>query len=263
MPDAAQPSRSVGGTSPIDYTATLDFFENRAGLAHGRPANEVVRNWNTGTDLSARREADELDRVLPHLPEDLPLRVLDVGCGVARWAHVLDGRMRRYVGTDFAGGIIELAQRNLSTVAERTETRLIVCNAADLATSEVAEFGPFDFVIMGGVLAYLNDRDVKSCLEAVANMLSSTAVVYMRESVALGQRLTLDRHWSAELNGEYSAIYRNAKWYRTVITDVLVGDHRRVLHDQEMDPLLKDHVDTTQHYFILGTGQPVTLKSDR
>jgi hypothetical protein len=113
------------------------------------------------------------------------------------------GRVGEYVGVDFSGELLKLAEAR----------RLPRCRFERLAAQDVRpgafEHPRFDLFICSGILIYLNDGDVSRLAAAIAAMAAPGARVYLREPMAVtGGRLTLDRFPSAELKTEYSAVYR-------------------------------------------------------
>lgn len=155
--------------------------------------------------------------MLPKLRSDTPQRILDIGCGIGRWAEALSDRAAAYVGIDISPRLIEIARERIRSA----NTVFLVGSAADTTRSDILEHGPFDLVIMSGIMIYLNDHSLLECLRGLAAIVAPRGRVYMREPLALGDRLTLSDHWSAELNQHYSAIYRSAVELETFFADTL------------------------------------------
>lgn len=129
--------------------------------------------------------------------------------------------------------------------------RVQVRSAAEVGAAGLLDPGPFGLVIVSGVLAYLNDGDVRSCIEGIAGVVADDAVVYVREPVAVDDRLTLRDHWSNELDDHYHCIYRPPADYRGVLSEVLVDAGFAVVHDAPLDPSLANRRQTSQHFFVL------------
>jgi SAM-dependent methyltransferase len=193
--------RYTGTTHDISYEATLAFFESRGRTAEAS-APQTATMYQDKT-LAERRDACERETVLARLQLRGDERVLDIGCGYGRWAEVLAGRVGEYVGVDFSGELLKLAEARAWPK----------CRFQRLAAQDIApELFPgarFDLFICSGILIYLNDADVSRLATGIAAMAAPGAQVYLREPMAItGGRLTLDRFPSAELQTEYSAVYR-------------------------------------------------------
>ena len=185
----------------ISYDATLVFFESRGRTATA-DAPQTATMYQDKV-LAEKRNACERDTVLPLLALGGDERVLDIGCGYGRWAEVLLGRVGEYVGVDFSGELLKLAE------ARRMPRSRFERLAAQDVRPSAFEHPRFDLFICSGILIYLNDGDVSRLAAAIAAMAEPGARVYLREPMAItGGRLTLDRFPSAELKTEYSAVYR-------------------------------------------------------
>lgn len=78
--------------------------------------------------------------------------VLDLGCGYGDLAHFYTGRCT-YIGIDSNANYIKEARRRNS----RSDAEFLVGDVSDVA---VREKGPFDLVLMTGVLHHLTDEQV-------------------------------------------------------------------------------------------------------
>lgn len=104
---------------------------------------------------------------LIHIPEDQPLRVLDVGCGNGRFAIFLAESLPEtqivYTGIDFSEELLRIARQNLK--AKNLTVKLI---RSDIVTeqSEAARIGyldvEFDLVVSFGVLHHIPSQKLRS-----------------------------------------------------------------------------------------------------
>lgn len=253
---ANESERVTGDRVSIDYDSTLEFFERRADNAGGDPRITVTSYQDDHPELAERRDLAEWERVRGHLRLDRRPAVIDIGCGVGRWTRHLSGRVSRYFGIDFSPGLADLA-RVAAAEADLGDSALVqVRSAADVGEPGLEDPGPFGLVIVSGVLTYLNDADVERCVQGIARLTASDAVVYVREPVGLIDRLTLRGHWSTELKDRYSAVYRPADHYRRVLHDALVPLGFVSDLDEPLDANLQNRAETSQHFFVLSrTGE--------
>ncbi len=193
--------RYHGSQHDISYTATLEFFEARGAAA--RPDSPQTSTMYQDQALASRRDACERTTVLPLLAVRQEDRVLDIGCGYGRWAEALSGKISSYLGVDFSAALLKLAE-----IKAGPTVRFQRLAAQDISPCTLIVPPPFDLFICAGILIYLNDDDVVRLARALGAMAAPGARVYLREPMALQERLTLDRFPSAELKTDYSAVYR-------------------------------------------------------
>lgn len=245
-----EPEKRVSGkVVDIDYGATRRFFDQRA----DRPADDCswtrVMYQDGNPQLVVARDEHEKQVVLPKLRLQETHRLLDVGCGVGRWAHAVAPIVRRYLGTDFSDGLLDRARESLRGY-DNVEFQCVPAQEVGTisGTSE-----PFNRVIVAGVLAYLNDDDVRRCLRGIAEVCSSTdATVYIREPMGVEARLTLDKFWSEQLGSEYSAIYRSREEYQQLLASTLCTEGFRIGEFTNLYPEdLQNRVETSQFIVLL------------
>jgi SAM-dependent methyltransferase len=236
--------RYTGTTHEISYAATLEFFESR-GRGASSTAPQTATMYQDKT-LAERRDACERETVLPLLSLRGDERVLDIGCGYGRWAQILNGQVGRYLGVDFSGELLRVAR----------ELRLPGAQFQQLAAQHVTadkliEPAPFDLFVCSGILIYLNDADVAALGSAIAAMAAAGARVYLREPMAVSERLTLDRFPSAELKQDYTAVYRTTAECRTLFGEPLRAAGFSLTTEQALYPLeLCNRKETEQHIQI-------------
>ena len=110
-------------------------------------------------------------------------RVLDLGCGFGDYAKLFAGRCE-YLGIDHNPSYIETAKQ----LNQGSSARFIV---ADVSDSVVAEHGPFDLIMMSGVLHHLSSNSVRDLMRMIAPLLSKTGKFVALEPVFdPDQRLT-------------------------------------------------------------------------
>jgi cyclopropane fatty-acyl-phospholipid synthase-like methyltransferase len=221
--------RFTGTAHEISYAATLEFFESRG--RHAQPDRPQTATMYQDSDLAARRDACEKETVLPLLGLQGGERVLDLGCGYGRWGQTLVGRIGEYVGVDFSAELLRVAEG-----LHLPSSRFHRLPAQDVSAATLGETQPFDVFICSGILIYLNDADVDKLGRAISALAAPNARVYLREPMALAERLTLDRFPSAELKQDYSAIYRTPAQCRELFGGPLNAAGFKLVREKPLYP---------------------------
>lgn len=233
----------------IDRTATKTFFEERAARFDATKPYTSILYQDAKPNIALERDAAEKALILPRLLLSAEHRVLDIGCGVGRWADAVLGRVGRYVGTDISPGLIARARERLG----QTQAEFVVSDALNLESGLGAHAAAgFDRFLISGLLLYLNDHEVKAVAQAVARLARPQALLYLREPLALSHRLTLDRHWSDELQCHYSAIYRTAREICALLDPPLCDAGFEPIEFQPLyaDPALQNRAETRQFFAL-------------
>jgi cyclopropane fatty-acyl-phospholipid synthase-like methyltransferase len=233
----------------INSEAVADFFNDRAKrFDPAKPLVSVIYQ-DRNPELAEARDRHEKELIVPQL-ELKPLdRVLDVGCGIGRWADALRGKIARYHGTDLAHGLTNIARDRFGDSHAFTFQTL---TAQESTASRLTYKGPFDLVIVTGLFIYLNDDECLQVLAQLGELAAPQARILLREPIAVGERLTLQNIWSEELQYHYSAIYRPLTEYESMITKTLKQLGFYIAASNRLfPPELANRQDTTQHYLIL------------
>jgi SAM-dependent methyltransferase len=149
-------------------------------------------------------------------------RVLDLGCGFGDYAPLFADRCE-YLGIDHNESYIETAR----IMNAGSSAQFIV---ADVADPIVREHGPFDLVMMSGVLHHLASAEVRDLARLVQPLISSTGrFVAMEPVFDPDQRLTArlaiaaDRGRFARDEEGYRALLEGAFGHvaTSIVTDLL------------------------------------------
>jgi SAM-dependent methyltransferase len=147
-------------------------------------------------------------------------RVLDLGCGFGDYAKLFAGRCD-YLGIDHNALYIETAKE----MNKGSSARFIV---ADVSDAVVADNGPFDLIMMSGVLHHLASDAVRDLARMIAPLLSPTGKFVALEPVFdPDQRLTArlaiaaDRGRFARDEEGYRALLETS--FKSVESSVVTG----------------------------------------
>lgn len=251
--------RIRGRPVAIDYESTQAFFEARGLRQYANPLSATMYQ-DEQPDLVAARDRAEKERVSSVLALKDIGKVLDIGCGVGRWGWFLAEHCSalRYLGVDFSASLIEQAKKE-SASRNLDGLHFQVMSATALQPGELLLTGPFDLLLISGLLIYLNDEDCIKVLRDAAHLCAPGGAIYLREPVGIEERFTLDRFYSQELTDEYSAIYRTVEELRSLMKEALRDTEIVIEQEDVLFPgTLERRAETRQYFFILrrvGGGQ--------
>lgn len=189
----------------IDYGETKKFFTKRAEKYRENNPYSVTMYQDNHPELVKERNRVEVEKLCPKLCLSENSRVLDVACGIGRWADAMDMKIDEYCGIDFSGELIDIANKR------NKKANFSFCEGAISEIDKVLlknEKGKYNTVLMVGILMYLNDNDLLQTLQAVEKACEEHAIICIREPVGITERLTLKDFFSEELQDNYNAIYR-------------------------------------------------------
>jgi len=154
----------------------------------------------------------EKEHILPKLQIDENSVILEIGCGMGRWAETVIPLCKCYRGVDFSSGMIETAKKRC--VFPDKDYEFINASFQQAVTDENLFGGiKFNLVIIGGVCMYINDCDMDMCIRGLTDLLSDKCRMFLTETVAVKTRLTLDECPSEALKTTYDVIYRTPDEY--------------------------------------------------
>jgi SAM-dependent methyltransferase len=223
------------------------FFEDRSRrFDQGKPLVSVLYQDNH-PDLAVERDRFEKETLLPLLqltPQD---HVLDLGCGIGRWAEAIGPSVKSYFGVDIDEGMIAIARNRFK---DQPTLRFEALRAQDIDLPFKNAYEPFTLVVIVGVLMYLNDAECQSMLQKLSGL--SEARILVREPLGIENRLTLDQVWSEELQHLYSAVYRTEKEMRSLLESAFAPAGLNIQRAAPLYPeSLNNRKETKQHYFLL------------
>ncbi|MCZ6817066.1 MAG: class I SAM-dependent methyltransferase, partial [Planctomycetota bacterium] len=143
-----------------------------------------------------RGESDAVEEAIKDLRSSIS--VLDFGSGVGVWTEYFAQRFAKVVS-------VEASPILYAALKERCGRYPNVRTFGD----DVLSFEPkgkFGLVFLGGLLMYLNERDVRVLLRRLVSCLEPDALILCRESTI--------RHGTRTLQGDYQVAYRSVETYR-------------------------------------------------
>lgn len=96
----------------IDNNSTKEFWQKRANNINNLQT-VLLGSDNTGSEQNIRNENEK--RIVEKIVEKIQNPgILDIGCGIGRWAENLQNKFEYYVGVDFSEGFINYASKKFT-----------------------------------------------------------------------------------------------------------------------------------------------------
>ncbi len=205
--------RVYGENVDINTENTKAFYDRRAlAIARMQNAYTAVLLGDQDPAHAEKWNAFEKEHILPLLNINDHSSVLDIGCGIGRWAESIIPRCCYYYGADFSSEMIKIAKERNNVTGRHYD--FVVSSFQEVVNTPVDNFPrKFDRLIVAGVCMYINDTDLEQCFEKILNIMDTHAIVYLTETVAIQKRLTLDAFYSSALKTNYDVIYRTPDEY--------------------------------------------------
>ena len=108
--------------------------------------------------------------IMPYILKKIKPSVLDLGCGNGRYAKLLQGHYREYIGVDFSRNFISKC-----SMRQYDKCRFVWYNIEDFCE------GDYDIILLLGVLVYLNDKDIKHLVKNCKQMLNKDGIIIVRD----------------------------------------------------------------------------------
>lgn len=232
----------------IDYEKTKLFFKNRANKYNIDNPYSVTMYQDDNKELVGKRNQAEIEKLYPLLRINESAKVLDLACGIGRWADAIDEEITEYCGVDFSEELIEIAKRRNN----KKFASYYSGSVNEIKTIlEDAGKGRYNIILLMGILMYINDSDLTSAFEQITDICEKHAVVCIREPISVGERLTLKDFYSEELKADYNAIYRNKDEIMSFLHIFTVKGFEVKQEGFLFDERLNNRKETAQYYFIL------------
>lgn len=234
-------SRLYGDKEDINSEKVKDFFNKRASKdSEGLYSIVLFQD----KENSEQRHEDEKNIFYENIDVS-GKSVLEIGCGVGRWAEALHGKCDSYLGLDFSEELLEIAKNSYK---EFDDCNFQFMSATDIKVDELIIKPPFDVVIFSGFLMYINDDDINIIMDEVNQICADDKKVFAMEPIShMDSRLTLKDFYSEGLESDYSAIYRTESEYVNFFKKLNCNEIRTGNIFEE----LSDHSETGYMYFVM------------
>lgn len=241
-------NRVYGKKVDVSAEKIKDFYDKRANKYEQgeKTRNTAVLLGDNNPQYADKSNEIEKKLIKPYLNISENHNVLDIGCGVGRWAESIIPTCNEYIGVDFSKEMIKVASKYFQ---KYTNAKFINSDFQNIFTNNNICDKKFDTVIIAAVSMYINEKELKTCYEKLSKILNKGAIVYIEESVAVKERLTLNNIWSENLNDNYNAIYRTREEYLEILEPLL--SRTEIIKEDYMTQWDKKELSETSHWFTL------------
>lgn len=241
-------SRIYGQKESIDSKKVNAFFEKR--FSRENPLASVMLRGDENDGIAEKRDQNENWLLTSLLHINGKVSVLDIGCGLGRWATNMANRLEFYDGIDFARSYVDAANESFQ---DNDTVNFYQMSATDIDKGKLHS-ACYDLLIINGLNVYLNDEDVDTLVKTLPTFCHAGSKIYFRESVSLmPHRLTLKDFPSDELNSEYNAIYRTTQEYEEYFLKYLT-DFKCTKSDLLLTKELGSREETNQRFWFFERG---------
>jgi SAM-dependent methyltransferase len=208
--------RIYGGKTDIDGESVKNFWNNNA--QKDSSLKSVLLGYDFGENSADLHNQKEAKIVLDFIG-DGKKTILDIGCGIGRWAYNLKPIILKYDGIDFSEKFIESANHSFNGFDEISFHCMSATNI-----DQIKLLKKYDVIIMAEVSMYINDEELDKVYGYINNFTGKSSLLYIQDTTSLLEtRLTLKDFESKELKTKYNVIYRTKNEYETLFKKYLAG----------------------------------------
>ena len=234
-------SRLYGDKEDINSDKVKDFFNKRANKEFDSDLSIVLFQ---DKENSEQRHEEEKKLLFENI-DISGKKVIEIGCGIGRWAEALHDKCDSFLGIDFSQDLIEIANNSQNY----ENCKFQVMSATDIKVDELLIKPPFDVIIFSGVLMYINDEDIQIIMDEINKIGANDKKIFVMEPIScLETRLTLKDFYSEGLESDYNAIYRTENEYVEVFKKLNCDS----IFSDDIFKDLSDHTETKYMFFIIG-----------
>lgn len=244
-------NRYYGEEVEISESSVKQFFNKRGNKwdkTEERRYN-ITMYQDNNPGLALERDHEEKKKITSILRFTNNDSVIDIGCGVGRWADELADVVKSYTGIDFSDVLVKIANEryqltsNVNFYEGKFQDVLEVIKSNNLQQE-------YDYVFVNGVFVYINNIDVDKCMDNIKKITKKGSRIYIKESIAVDKKLILKDFHSDELKCEYNAIYRNLKEWGEIFSRHLPQSEYVMLSSGYIFPETNNRTETNHYYWI-------------
>ncbi len=204
---------ATGSAPQLDYSKVREYWKSAQPSMLGP---YMMEGFGFPTSAGRFRFRGELSAVAKAIQNIEPsTSVLDLGSGVGVWAEYFAQRFAKVVAVEASSTLFAALKDRCSPYPNVTLYNRDVLSfepKSELgSTGGGGPAGGFGLVFLGGLMMYLNDRDIQALLRNLIPRLEPDAIVLCRESTIL--------HGVKAIQGDYQVVYRSVETYRSILAD--------------------------------------------
>lgn len=250
-------NRIYGEKVSVSTEVVKAFWRERASMYEEKGINATICG-DQNLETALKETEFDRDQIIPRLGITKDSRVLDMGCGIGRFAKMILPQCGYYCGVDYTEGMIQVTEQVCRGIRAENpqagEFSLRHMSVSEAAEQEPAALGgPFDIFIMWSIGMYMNDADLEHTLQLAPRLMKEHATVLLQDSMGLGKRLTLDQFPSEALQSPYSAIYRTKEEYAKLYSPLLEAGFSYV-EEAQLPDFGNAYSDSERRFCILKRG---------
>ena len=203
--------RIYGKQASIDSESVKTFWNNNA--HKDSSLKSVLLGYDFGANSADLHNQKEAQIVRDFIGAGQKT-IVDIGCGIGRWAYNLQPIIKKYDGIDFSEAFVQAASNNFK---DSNGIRFYCMPATDIDTAQLG--ASYDVVIVTEVSMYINDSDLHKLYGYINRCTGTGSLLYIQDTTSLLEtRLTLKDFDSKELKTKYNAIYRTKAEYEILFS---------------------------------------------
>ena len=141
----------------IDKKNIENFFKERARKHSKHEPLKTVIYQDKNPILARKRDEYEKNKIRSLINFSNDDIVLDIGCGIGRWADEISGIVKKYIGVDYINAFINIAN---SKFKKNKNISFICLDSTKLLNLEVKLNGPYSIFLIVGLFLYIDDEEV-------------------------------------------------------------------------------------------------------
>jgi 2-polyprenyl-3-methyl-5-hydroxy-6-metoxy-1,4-benzoquinol methylase len=225
------------------------FFKDRANTHDEKQFLKTVIYQDKNPKLAKKRDLFEKKKIKDILNVSKNDVILDIGCGIGRWADGMSEKVKKYVGIDYLDEFINIANIKYK---KKNNIYFINLESTKLSNSKVKSHSPYTIIMIMGLYPYINDKEGCNILKKLLEVSANECKIIIREPIAVKKEIILNNVWSDDMETYYSAKYRTHDWFKKNFNEILFKKGYNLIIDEPLYPKhLNNRIETKQHLFYL------------
>ena len=226
-----------------------NFFKQRAKTYNKFNPLKTVIYQDKNPSLAKKRDKFEKKKIKKIIKLNENDVVLDIGCGIGRWAEKISKRVKKYVGIDYSEDFIKIAKKKYF---KEKNINFICLEGPNLLDAKVKAHSPYTVILIMGLFPYINEKESYNIIKKIKKINSKNCKIIIREPIAIDKEFVLDNVWSDDMETSYSAKYRTYKWFKRMFISTQLSKFYKIIIDEPLYPNhLNNRKETRQHLFYL------------